>query len=66
MYRVTVTECFNSIISNERLFRRVNLRKIDYYATKRQLRWGGDIARIDFDRIPRKVLFSLVCTKHLM
>ena len=66
MCRVTVTECYNFRTSNEGLLRRVHLRKIDDYATKTQLRWGGHIARRDFDRIPRKMLSSLVCTKHLM
>ena len=63
-FRVTVTECYNIRISNEELLRRLKLRKIDYYITKRRLPWAGDVARIDFDRLPRKMLSSWVCTKR--
>ena len=64
MCRVTVTDCYSFRISNEELLRRLNLRKIDDYITKRQLRWAGHIARMDFDRLPRKMLSSWVCTKR--
>ena len=45
MCRVTVTECYNFRISNEELLRRLDLRKVDDYITKRQLRWAGHVAR---------------------
>ena len=32
-------------ISNEELLRRLNLRTIDDYVTKRQLRWDGHVDR---------------------
>lgn len=33
-------------ISNEELLRRLNLRTIDDYVTKRQLRWDGHVDRM--------------------
>ena len=63
MCRVTITECYNFRISNEGILRRLNLRKIDDYITKRQLRWSAHVARMDFDRLPRKRLSSWACTK---
>ena len=62
--RVTVTGCYDIRISNEELLRRLNLRKIDDYITERQLRWAGHVVRMNFDRLPRKMLSSWVCTKH--
>ena len=64
--RVTLTQCYNFRITNGELLRRLNLRTIDDYVTKRQLRWAGHVARIDFDRLPRKMLPPRVCTKHLV
>ena len=64
MWRVTATNCYNVRIRNEELLRRLNLRKIDDYIIKRQLGWVGHVARMDFDWLPRKMLSSLVCTKH--
>ena len=60
----SVSECYNFRISNEELLSRLNLRKIDDYITKRQLCWAGPVARIDFDRLPRKMLSSWECTKR--
>jgi len=34
----------------------VNLRPIDVYIMKRQLRWVGYVSRMSFDRLPRKML----------
>ena len=41
MCKVTVAECYNFRISNEKLLRRLNFKKINDYITKRQLRWAG-------------------------
>ena len=54
--RVTLTQCYNFRISNEKLLRHLNLRTIDDYVTKRQQRWAGHVVRMDFDRPPRKCL----------
>ena len=56
MCRVIATECYNFRISNEELLRRLNLRKIDDYITKRQLRWAGHVARMDLDQLHGYVL----------
>ena len=64
MSRVTVTKCYNFRFSNNELLRRLNLRKINEHITKRQLRWAGHVARMDFDRLPRKMIPPWVCNKH--
>ena len=64
MCRVTLTQCYNLRISNGALLRRLNLRAIDDYVTKWQLRWACHITRMDFDRLPRKMFSSWVCTKR--
>ena len=59
-------ECYNFKISNKELLRRLNLRKIDDYIIKRQLRWGGHVARMDFDRLPEKCLCGYVLNVPLV
>ena len=54
--RVTLSQCLNIRISNGELLRRLNLRTIGDYVTKRQLHWAGYLARMDFDRLLRKML----------
>ena len=61
MCRVTLKQCFKFRISNEQLQGRLNMRSIDIYITKKQLRWAGHVARMDFERVPRKMLSSWVC-----
>ena len=63
MCRATLTQCSNFRISNEELLRRLNLRTVDDYY-KRQLRCGGQLPRMDFDRLPRKMLSSWAYTKR--
>jgi len=43
---------------NQELLDRLGLMSIDCYVTKRQLAWAGHLARMDFDRLPRKLLSS--------
>ena len=64
MCRVTLKQCFKFRISNEQLQCRLNLRSIDIYITKKQLRWASPVDRMDFERIPRKMLSSWVCNKR--
>lgn len=47
-------------ISTLELLNRVGLTSIDVYVTKRQLRWAGHVVRMDFGRIPRRMLSSWV------
>ena len=49
-------------ISDENLRRQLGLRTIDEYITRRQLSWAGTVARMDFDRLHRKMLSSWVLT----
>lgn len=46
MCRNSLTQCYNFRISNEELLRRLNLRTIDDYVTKKQLRWDGHVDRM--------------------
>ena len=43
---------------------RVGLKSIDTYITQRQLRWAGHVARMTYDRLPRKMLSSWVPNKR--
>ena len=43
--------------------RHFNVRAIDDYVRKRHLHWPGHMARLDFDKLPRKMLSSWLCTK---
>ena len=55
--------CVHRIRTSE-LLARVELHSIDTYVTKRQLRWAGHIARMDFSRLPRKMLSAWVRNKR--
>ena len=41
----------------------MGLKSIDTYVTQRQLRWAGHVARMSYDRLPRKMLSSWVPSK---
>lgn len=64
MCRVTLRDCFERHISTDQLLDRMSLRSIDTYVTRRQLRWAGHVARMDFTRFPRKMLSSWVPSKR--
>ena len=51
-------------ISTLELLKRTGLSNIDAYVSKRQLRWAGHVARMDFDRLPRKMLSSWVTERR--
>ena len=51
-------------ITTKELLSRVGLKSIDTYVTQRQLRWAGHVARISYDRLPRKMLSSWVPSKR--
>ena len=46
------------------LLKRTGLNTIDVYVSRRQLRWAGHVARMDFDRLPRKMLSAWVTEKR--
>ena len=62
MKRVNRTHSRQHRISDEDLRRQMGVRTIDEYITRRQLSWAGTVARMSFDRLPRKMLSSWVFT----
>ena len=44
--------------------RRLGLRDIDFYVSRRQLGWLAHVARMDFGRLPRRMLSSWVPHKR--
>ena len=66
MCRVTLAQSLNFRISNEELPRSFSLITINDYVTKKQLRRTSDVAVIGFDRLPKKILSSWLCTKNLV
>ena len=64
MCRVTRLHTRKHSISNADLMERTGLSSIDSYISLRQLRWAGHVARMDFSRLPRKLLSSWVNSKR--
>jgi hypothetical protein len=60
MCRVTRTHTWKHHISTQELGQRLGLESIDIYITRRQLRWAGHVSRMDFDRLPRRMLTAWV------
>ena len=51
-------------VSTTVLLGRTGLCTIDAYVSRRQLRWAGHVARMHFDRLPRKMLSAWVTEKR--
>ena len=51
-------------ISTTELLHRTRLSSIDCYITRRQLRWAGHVARMDFRRLPQKMFSCWVQSKR--
>ena len=64
MCRVTRKHTRAHHISTVELLCRTGLSSIDTYVTRRQLRWAGHVARMDFSRLPRKMISSWVHRKR--
>ena len=64
MCRVTRKHTRTHRISTTQLLNRLELPTIDSFITKRQLRWAGHVSRMDYDRLPRKMLSSWVRSKR--
>ena len=61
MCRVTRKHVWDHHISTQELGQRLGIETIDTYITRRQLRWGGHVRRMDYDRrLPRRMLSSWV------
>ena len=65
MCRVNLLHVRKHRISTESLLERLDLKSIDCYITRRQLAcWAGHVARMSFDRLPRKMLSYWVASKR--
>ena len=64
MCRVTRKHTRVHRISSTDLMNRLNIKSIQSYVTKRQLRWAGHVSRMDFERLPRKMISSWVRSKR--
>ena len=64
MCRVNRWHVYQHRISTKDLMKRVNIESIDTYVTRQQLRWAGHVARMPWDRLPRKMLSSWVRAKR--
>ena len=51
-------------ISTESLMKQLGVDAIDFYVARRQLGWAGHMRRMDFDRLPRRMLSSWVPHKR--
>ena len=60
MCRVTRYHTRHHRISTQQLMDRLKISEMDTYISRRQLRWAGHIARMDFSRQPRMLLSSWV------
>ena len=56
MSRVTLKHTRAHHLSTQALSQEMGVESIDYYFTRRQLRWVGHVARMDFDKLPRRML----------
>ena len=56
MCRVTRKHTWKHHISTENLTRRLGLDTADFYVARRQLGWLGHVARMDYSRLPRRML----------
>ena len=43
------------------LMQELGLDAIDFYVARRQLRWLGHVSRMDWERLPRRMLSAWVC-----
>ena len=57
-------DVFENRLSTCDLLNKMELLPIDSYVSKRQLRWLGHVARMSYDRLPRKLLSSWVPSKR--
>ena len=60
MCRVSRKHTWEHHISTATLERRLGIDSIDMYLSRRQLRWLGHIRRMEYDRLPRRMLSSWV------
>ena len=66
MFRVTRKHTREHHISNDQLRNRLGLLSPDAYVIRHQLRWAGHVARMDWNRLPRKLISSWVPHKRMV
>lgn len=64
MARVSRKATWRRHITTEKLGMELGLHPIDYYISRRQLTWLGHVSRMDFNRLPRRMLSSWVNHKR--
>lgn len=64
MCRVNRKHTYLHRISTAELLDRVGLESIETYIYRQQLRWAGHVSRMNWDRLPRKMLSSWVVSKR--
>lgn len=64
MCRVTRRHTRTHRISTADLLMRLGLSSVDTYITRHQLRWAGHVSRMDYRRLPRKMLSGWVRSKR--
>jgi len=64
MCGVSMADVFENRISNANLLNRLDIKCVDTYIVKRQLRWAGHVVRMGMDRLPRKMISSWVNEKR--
>ena len=64
MCRVNRRHTHKHRITTAELLNRLRLKPIDIYITKRQLQWAGHVIRMNYDRLPRKMMTSWVAAKR--
>lgn len=62
--RVNLLHVRKHRISTQSLLERLGLKSIDCYVTRRQLAWAGHVVRMNYDRLPRKMLSCWVQSKR--
>ena len=61
MSRVTRRHTWEHRISSMQLMQELGLDAIDFYVARRQLRWLGHVSRMDWERLPRRMLSVCGC-----
>ena len=64
MSRVTRRDTWERHISTLELQQGLGLKTVDHYIVRRQLRWLGHVRRMDFSRMPRRMLSAWVPHKR--
>ena len=58
MCRVSRKHMWDHHVSTQELGQRLGISTMDTHVTRRQLRWAGHVSRMDFIRLPRRMLLA--------